>query len=286
MLRGDGVIEDTHVPDMHYDAESVDDAARAIRQDMRGQGLSERDIAERADEITIRAEARLEMEQRAFLRRHPGLPARPSDVIDARNPFNVRIIDEERADRIDSEIDRVLSRSDGPLQIDEALAADMRERYPAMPEHLARGLGATYAATFAARRGEVTTDDRDAVVKATHRLPDNSVLAGVVAHERIDKINPPFVEEEGRAVYRAEVERLLDDDRITALRDGDANALDEVIDNRLDRLYAAKAYLQLDEATANSDAVREVVSEIAEEEYDAQRLKSLQSHTEKGQTHG
>ena len=30
----------------------------------------------------------------------------------------------------------------------------------------------------------------------------------------------------------------------------------------------------------------EVVSEIAEEEYDAQRLKSLQSHTEKGQTHG
>ena len=40
------------------------------------------------------------------------------------------------------------------------------------------------------------------------------------------------------------------------------------------------------EATANSDAVREVVSEIAEEEYDAQSLKSLQSHTEKGQTHG
>ena len=286
VLRRDGVIEDTRVPDMHYDAESVDDAARAIRQGMRGQGLSEGDIAKRADEITIRAEARLEMEQRAYLRRHPDLPARPSDVIDARDPFNIRITNEAQADRIDAEIDRILSRSDGPLQIDEAVANEMRERYPDMPEHLARGLGATYAATFAARRGEVATDDRDALAEATHRLPDNSVLAGVVAHERIDKINPPLADEEGRAAYRAEVERLLDDDRIAALRDGDADAFDAVIDNRLDRLYAAKAYLQSDEATANSDAVREVVSEIADEEYDAQRLKSLQSHTEKGQTHG
>jgi len=90
----------------------------------------------------------------------------------------------------------------------------------------------------------------------------------------------------GGAADRGEVDRLLDDDRIAAVGEGDANALAEVIDNRLDRLYAAKAYLQSDEATANSDAVREVVSEIAEEEYDAQRLKSLQSHTEKGQTHG
>ena len=203
--------------------------------------LSEGDIAERADEVTVRAESRLEMEQRAYLRRHPDLPARPSDVIDARDPFNIRIIDEAQADRIDTEIDRILSRSDASLQIDEAVAAEMRERYPDMPEHLARGLGATYAATFAARRGEVATGDREAVAETTHRLPDNSILAGVVALERADKINPPFADEEGRAAYRAEVERLLDDDRIAALREGDADALDEVIDNRLDRLYAAKA---------------------------------------------
>ena len=286
VLRRDGVIEGDRAPDMHYDVESVDDAARAIRQGVRGQGLSETDIAERADEVTIRAEARLEQEQRAYLRRHPELPARPSDVIDARDPFNVRIADPAHADRIEADIDHILSRSDGPLQINEAVAAEMRAHYPDMPEHLARGLGATYAATLAARRSEAVRDDRDAIVDATHRLPDNSVLAGVVAHERTDKINPPFADEEGRAAYRAEVERLLDDDRIAALRDGDADAFDAVIDNRLDRLYAAKAYLQSDEATANSDAVREVVSEIADEEYDAQRLKSLQSHTEKGQTHG
>ena len=207
-------------------------------------------------------------------------------MIDARDPFNVRIVDPAHADRIEADIDHILARSDGAVQSDAAVAAEMRARYPDMPEHLARGLGATYAAALAARRGEVATDDRDAVADATHRLPDNSVLAGVVAHERTDKINPPFADEEGRAAYRAEVERLLDDDRIAALREGEADAFDAVIDNRLDRLYAAKAYLQSDEATANSDAVREVVSEIAEEEYDAQRLKSLQSHTEKGQTHG
>ncbi|MEO0784492.1 MAG: relaxase/mobilization nuclease domain-containing protein [Pseudomonadota bacterium] len=286
VLRRDGVIEDDRAPDIHYDAESVDDAARAIRQDMRGQGLSETDIAERADEVTIRAEARLEKEQRAYLRRHPELPVRPSDVIDARDPFNVRIVDPAHADRIEADIDHILPRSDGAVQIDAAVAAEMRARYPDMPEHLARGLGATYAAALAARRSEAVRDDRDAIVDATHRLPDNSVLAGVVAHERTDKINPPFADEEGRAAYRVEVERLLDDDRIAALRDGDADAFDAVIDNRMDRLYAAKAYLQSDEATANSDAVREVVSEIADEEYDAQRLKSLQSHTEKGQTHG
>lgn len=60
----------------------------------------------------------------------------------------------------------------------------------------------------------------------------------------------------------------------------------EVIDDQLDRLYAAKAYLQSDEATANSEATREVVSEIAEEEYVVQRLKHTNGTTEKGQTHG
>ena len=47
-------------------------------------------------------------------------------MIDARDPFNIRIIDEAQADRIEADIDHILSRSDGPLQIDEAVAGEMR----------------------------------------------------------------------------------------------------------------------------------------------------------------
>ncbi|MGB1203705.1 MAG: helix-turn-helix domain-containing protein, partial [Alloalcanivorax venustensis] len=39
----------------------------------------------------------------------------------------------------------------------------------------------------------------------------------------------------------------------------------------LDRLYAAKVYLQSDEATANSAATRVVIDEIADREYERQR---------------
>ena len=287
ILRHDGVVDDVRPARLHLDPESVDEFSRHVRQELRGQGASEADIAERADEIAIRSEVRLEREQQDYLKRHPELLAQPSDVIDERDPFTVRITDRARADQIETEIERVLSRSDGQMPFEDVVASDMRTRYPDMPEHLARGLSATYAAVFAAklRDAQVETETRG-MSEAPGMLPENPVIARAVAHERIDKISSPFADEAGRAAYRDAMEQALDDDRLAALRSGDAEALDEIIDNRLDRLYAAKAYLQSDEATANSDAVREVVSEIAEEEYDAQRLKSLQSHTEKGQTHG
>ena len=75
-------------------------------------------------------------------------------MIDARDPFNVRFVDPAHADQIKDDIDHILARSDGAVQIDAAVAAEMRARYPNMPEHLARGLGATYAAALAARRSE------------------------------------------------------------------------------------------------------------------------------------
>ena len=58
--------------------------------------------------------------------------------------------------------------------------------------------------------------------------------------------------------------------------------LSDIINDRLDHLYAAKAYLQSDVVTANSDATREVMSEIAEEEFDTQRLKHVHANSEEG----
>lgn len=137
---------------------------------------------------------------------------------------------------------------------------------------------------------ERSFDIEDAVIargEAHERLVDTAPeIARVIEHERTDRINPPFADGGRRDAFRSEMERDLSEVQIEALIAGDSEALSDVIDDRLDRLYAAKAYLQSDEATANSDATREVVSEIAEEEFDAQRLKHVHANAEKGQTHG
>ena len=115
---------------------------------------------------------------------------------------------------------------------------------------------------------------------------ETTEMRRVIEHERTEKIEGPFDGDVDSQTFRDQIERELDDEQLEALRNGDADALENVIDERLDRLYAAKAYLQSDAETANSEATREVVSEIAEEEFDAQRLKTVRADTEKGQTHG
>jgi hypothetical protein len=62
--------------------------------------------------------------------------------------------------------------------------------------------------------------------------------------------------------------------------------LENVSDDRLDRLYAAKSYLQSDAATANSDVYREVVREIADEEFELQKDRLVDSEREGGPVHG
>ena len=115
---------------------------------------------------------------------------------------------------------------------------------------------------------------------------ETAEMRRVIEHERTEKIEGPFDGDFDSQTFRDQIERELDDGQLEALRNGDADALENVIDERLERLYAAKAYLQSDAETANSEATREVVSEIAEEEFDAQRLKTVRADTEKGQTHG
>ena len=57
------------------------------------------------------------------------------------------------------------------------------------------------------------------------------------------------------------------------------------IEDRLDRLYAAKTYLQSDAATANSEATRAVVEEIADREFELQRTDLVDGESERGETH-
>ena len=317
VLRQDGVVETEREISFHYDEIYVDTEARAARQALRGEGLTEAQIADRAAQIEDGIYDRVEREQNDYLEVHPEILSSPRDVVEFDDGGQGRIVNQDRADQIDKEIEGFMERTDGRLSLSAAVAADFKARYPDMPDHLANGLGDSYAASYEvnnadairqAEREAAGTEGARARVSEENRLDagtrmaeaqgitreearlapatDNAEIRRVIEHERVDKINTPFAEEGSRETYRAEIERELSDEQLESLKQGDSNALNEVIDDRLDRLYAAKAYLQSDEATANSDAAREVVSEIAEEEYDAQRLKHVHGNTEKGQTHG
>ena len=184
-------------------------------------------------------------------------------------------------------------------EFEAAIAA----KYPDMPNELKNNLADDYSkfreaspeiiAKEQARQDEYHTHLEAQGVKPYEAgILDKPVaetsdeIRRVIEHERTEKIDGPFDVAGSRELFRGEVERELSDEQVNALKEGDADAFDQVIDDRLDRLYAAKAYLQSDEATANSDATREVISEINDEEYDAQRLKHVLANTEKGQTHG
>lgn len=114
----------------------------------------------------------------------------------------------------------------------------------------------------------------------------NEDLQRVIEHERDGNLSSPFADEEDRQSYREAVERDLDEAQLDRLRAGDADVLKDQIEDRLDRLYVAKSYLQSDASTANSEATRAVVEEIADREYELHRADTIDSETERGPTHG
>lgn len=450
VLRDDGVIEEAREIRFHFDQERLDDTTRAVRQELRGQGVNEAQLEARAVEIENRAFDRIEAEQREYLETRPEILSDPGAVYRTDEEGRGRITDQELADRLDREIDVILDRAPANQSISEAVASDFKERYPDMPDHVARGLGDTYETSFrlnneqelreaeleaaenatagdaaleanrldngirqaeadgisAAERRELVaeietnvregwneddrayTDDRfeqlvrerdlleanvgsaqqrvalateftqlslarqngelspeearraDAILRDTADRYGNQMLDGlqrddtrefmsihdegyfsrderadefeierrrefrfamqpyqaqgidnaeirrVVEHERSDDVSPSLTTDEQRLSYREQIEQELDDEQIERLREGDSDALENLSDDRLDRLYAAKAYLQSDAATANSEAYREVVQEIADEQYELQKDRLVNSEREGGPVHG
>lgn len=113
----------------------------------------------------------------------------------------------------------------------------------------------------------------------------NEDLRRIVDHERAGNLHSPFADDAQRQTYREAVERDLDEGQIERLQDGDADVLKNQIEDRLDRLYAAKAYLQSNADTANSEATRAVVEEIADREYELNRADLVDGDAERGETH-
>ncbi|MFG6626575.1 relaxase/mobilization nuclease domain-containing protein [Sulfitobacter sp. 1A12056] len=308
VLRRDGVMEAEAVSErFHYHEGAVREMEGTIRQEMRAEGLTTQQIEDRDPEVVSRAERRIETEQRAYLEAHPDLLARPSDVIDRSEPYREAITDASRASEMTREVDRIMEGRDLRTSVADAVADDLRARYPDTPSHLARGLGATYAAVVEIRDTEVInqvrreTEMRDGLGSGTRdallaarggtapqsdradRLADE--IAHVLDHERAGELSAPFETEAERDAFRGEIARVLDVRQLDRLTSGDADALDKVLEDRLDRLYVAKVYLQSDAATANTEALRQVVDDLADTEYERHRTADVDGETERGQVH-
>jgi type IV secretion system T-DNA border endonuclease VirD2 len=308
VLRRDGVVEAEPVSErFHYHEDAVQAMEGTIRQEMRADGLTTQQIEDRDWQVVSRAERRIETEQRAYLEAHPELLARPCDVIDRSEPYWETITDAARASEITREVDRIMEGRDVRTPVADAVADDLRARYPDMPAHLARGLGATYAAVVEIRDTEainqvrrdnelrqgLAVGTRDAPLAArgetapqsdrADRLADE--IKRVLDHERAGELSAPFETEAERDAFRGEIARVLDDPQLERLTSGDADALDKVLEDRLDRLYVAKVYLQSDAATANTEALRQVVDELADAEYEKHRATDVDGEIERGQVH-
>ena len=308
VLRRDGVMEAEAVSErFHYHEGAVRAMEGTIRQEMRADGLTAQQIEDRDWEVVSRAERRIETEQRAYLEAHPDLLARPGDVIDRSEPYRETITDAARASEITREVDRIMEGRDVRTPVADAVTDDLRARYPDMPSHLARGLGATYAAVVEIRDTEAInqvrreTEMRDGLGSGTRdsllaargetapqsdradRLADE--IARVLDHERAGELSAPFETEAERDAFRDEIARVLDVRQLDRLTSGDADALDKVLEDRLDRLYVAKVYLQSDAATANTEALRQVVDDLADTEYEKHRTTDVDGETERGQVH-
>ncbi len=306
VLRRDGVMEAVS-EQFHYHEGAVRAMEGTIRQEMRADGLTAQQIEDRDWEVVSRAERRIETEQRAYLEAHPDLLARPGDVIDRSEPYRETITDAARASEITREVDRIMEGRDVRTPVADAVTDDLRARYPDMPSHLARGLGATYAAVVEIRdteainqvrretemRDGLGSGTRDALLAArgetapqsdrADRLADE--IARVLDHERAGELSAPFETEAERDAFRTEIARVLDDRQLERLTSGDADALEKVLEDRLDRLYVAKVYLQSDAATANTEALRQVVDDLADTEYEKHRATDVDGETERGQVH-
>ncbi|MEL7803445.1 relaxase/mobilization nuclease domain-containing protein, partial [Sulfitobacter pontiacus] len=308
VLRRDGVMEAEPISEQfHYHEGAVRAMEGTIRQEMRAEGLTAQQIEDRDWEVVSRAERRIETEQRAYLEAHPDLLARPGDVIDRSEPYRETITDAARASEITREVDRIIAGRDLRTPVADAVTDDLRARYPDMPSHLARGLGATYAAVVEIRDTEAInqvrreTDMRDGLELGTRdqrlvtqdetapqsarsdRLADE--IARVLDHERAGELSAPFETEAERDAFRDEIARVLDNRQLERLTSGDADALEKVLEDRLDRLYVAKVYLQSDAATANTEALRQVVDDLADTEYEKDRATDVDGETERGQVH-
>ena len=193
VLRQDGVVETEREISFHYDENYVDTEARSARQALRGEGLTEAQIADHAVRIEDGIYDRVEREQNDYIEAHPEILASPRDVVEFDDGGQGRIVNQDRADQIDKEIEGIMERSDGRLSLSAAVAADFKARYPDMPDHLANGLGDSYAASY-------EVNNADAIRQAEREAAEPENARDRLSEENRLDAGTPMGEAQGIAV--------------------------------------------------------------------------------------
>ncbi|MDY8110919.1 relaxase/mobilization nuclease domain-containing protein [Fulvimarina sp. 2208YS6-2-32] len=149
-----------------------------------------------------------------------------------------------------------------------------------------RNDGATEAA--AVTDANLVASERASTSEEARTYADetDAVLRDTLSAMRANSAMNPFENEADGARFREAVEEHLDETAIETVKQGDESALADLADDRLDRLYLAKAYLQSDAATATGGAAQDVMREIAETEVNRARERHGESHNEPGTRHG
>jgi type IV secretion system T-DNA border endonuclease VirD2 len=240
VLKDDGVVEEVEIDDRvppHLDQTSIDRMTSRIRDELMTAGQEEdfdtrfervQGMAERG-ELESMARERIGQEQRAYLRDRPEIIASPAEAYDNAMPYAEKIVDRETFERVALEAEAAVAQTGAYGDVAEAVAQDFKARYPDMPDHLARGLGRTYAKVDKMRNDEAVAHVREERLQVAHvDRVETSTIEEVVARERSQLPGQTLSDEASRLAFRTEVERRLADEQLDGLREGDASALRDV----------------------------------------------------------
>ncbi|MRU17115.1 endonuclease, partial [Roseovarius sp. A21] len=154
ILRTDGIEAEDH--GFHFEKEAFEDRCRAIRQDLRDEGLNEDDLEARRDDIDGLALHQLKQEQADYLARHRDIIGSPEDVYRANAEGEREIVDLLLLRQFADVTEAVMKDAGTETDPVSTVAGAYLETYPDMPKHLARGLGDTHvlAAALWAQTGK------------------------------------------------------------------------------------------------------------------------------------
>ena len=211
-LDSAALVRSASLQQPHLDQGSIDRMARRVRSELMA-GVKPEEFDARFErvqdmtksgEIETMARKRIAQEQADYLKGKPEIVSSPAALY-SDDPYRETIVDRDLILQVDRQVREAALISIEP-KIQDAVASAFRDKYPDMPDHLARGLGQTYATALRihdAEQGVVINRNPLATPRLGHLA--RALASAVTQHIRGDH---PIHD---RADLRGDIRRLLAD---------------------------------------------------------------------------